>query len=88
MADVLTWRPWWLQPIILGTFAGLFLCAAVALSVMLVYSQRKKGLCETRADLEYIWRFAPTAGKLFWPGLGQFFALTAWSNIFTVQFSQ
>ncbi|KAF6834226.1 hypothetical protein CPLU01_05037 [Colletotrichum plurivorum] len=39
----------------------LFLCAAISLAVMMLYSKKNHGLCETRSDLEYVWRFAPTA---------------------------
>ncbi|KAF6808322.1 hypothetical protein CMUS01_13926 [Colletotrichum musicola] len=56
-----TWGPFWLQPAVLGSFAGLFLLAAVALAVMIWYSEKNEGLFETRSELEYIWRFAPTA---------------------------
>lgn len=58
-----TWRPFWLRPAVLSTFAGLFFCGTVALSVMLWYSQQNDGLITTRRNLEYIWRFGPTASK-------------------------
>ncbi|KAF6807773.1 hypothetical protein CSOJ01_07975 [Colletotrichum sojae] len=62
--SVYTWGPFWLQLAVLGVFAGIFLCSAIALTVMLWYSEKSHGLCETRSDPEYIWRFAPAAGRL------------------------
>lgn len=65
VTGVFIWSPSWLQPVVLGIFAGLFFCAAVTVAVMLWYSEKNQGFCETRAGLEYIWRFSPTGSK--WP---------------------
>ncbi|KAL0936275.1 uncharacterized protein CTRU02_208490 [Colletotrichum truncatum] len=56
-----SWRPQWLRPRTLACFAGLALCAAIALPTMLWYSQRNDGLIKTKEDFGYVWRFGPTA---------------------------
>ncbi|KAK1490707.1 hypothetical protein CTAM01_10633 [Colletotrichum tamarilloi] len=56
-----TWRPAWLRPFVLATFAGLFSCAAVALLIMLCYSHKNDGLFRTGSTLTFWWKFGPTA---------------------------
>ena len=57
------WQPFWLRPMALGSFSGLFLCLTVALPCILYYSQRELGLFEARQQFAYSWRFTPTASK-------------------------
>ncbi|KAF4774871.1 hypothetical protein HER10_EVM0004249 [Colletotrichum scovillei] len=59
--EVPTWRPTWLRPFVLATFAGLFSCAAVALLIMLCYSHKNDGLFRTGSTLTFWWKFGPTA---------------------------
>ncbi|VUC32059.1 unnamed protein product [Clonostachys rosea] len=56
-----TWHPFWLRPLVLGTFSVFFMCYAVVLPVLLALSNRNDGLLEARRDLEQLWRFGPTA---------------------------
>ncbi|KAK1494100.1 hypothetical protein CCUS01_13767 [Colletotrichum cuscutae] len=56
-----TWRPAWLRPFVLATFAGLFSCAAVALLIMSCYSHENDGLFRTGSTLTFWWKFGPTA---------------------------
>lgn len=60
-----SWRPKWLRPGVLGSFAGLFLFFTIALATMLWYSQTNQGLFETKQSPVhvYLWRFGPTASK-------------------------
>ncbi|KAK2770459.1 hypothetical protein CKAH01_14734 [Colletotrichum kahawae] len=55
------WRPQWLRPHSLASFAGLFLCFSIALPAMLWYSRQHDGIAKTRQDYGYVWRFGPTA---------------------------
>lgn len=57
------WRPAWLQPSILASFAGLFLAFGIILPISLCLSKSNYGLFETRQGLGYLWRFGPIAGK-------------------------
>lgn len=67
--EVPTWRPTWLRPFVLATFAGLFSCAAVALLIMLCYSHKHDGLFRTGSTLTFWWKFGPTAGKQLVPSI-------------------
>ncbi|KAF4887774.1 hypothetical protein CGCF415_v014710 [Colletotrichum fructicola] len=70
MKNTLTWRPEWLRPVVLSTFIALFLISTASLATMLYLSERHHGLVRTRPDLEYLWRFGPTAAltimSIFW----------------------
>ncbi|KAK7445837.1 hypothetical protein Landi51_07764 [Colletotrichum acutatum] len=55
------WRPNWLRPFVLVTFARLFLCATVALLNMLCYSYKNDGLFRTDSNHTFVWRFGPAA---------------------------
>lgn len=61
-----TWRPKWLQPVVLSTFIALFLCFAAILVVVLYMSERDNGLLKTRPGFAYVGRFGPSAGKAFY----------------------
>ncbi|KAK2739373.1 hypothetical protein CKAH01_07323 [Colletotrichum kahawae] len=56
-----TWRPKWLRPQSVGTFAVFFLLMTAGLVFMMRYSQQHDGLVKTRANLVYAWRIGPTA---------------------------
>lgn len=64
-AQVAPWRPFWLRSALLATFCGIFLALVVALSIMLIYSRRNDGLGSARSSLRHLWRFGPTAGKIY-----------------------
>ncbi|KAE9575738.1 hypothetical protein CGMCC3_g8233 [Colletotrichum fructicola] len=55
------WQPKWLRPIVLVSFATLFVVFALVLSLLLWYSQRHDGVVAARQSFVYIWRFGPTA---------------------------
>lgn len=55
------WLPFWLRQATLGAFACAFLGVITAQIAMLVYSHRHQGLVSVQSDLEYVWKFGPTA---------------------------
>ncbi|CAI6091805.1 unnamed protein product [Clonostachys chloroleuca] len=55
------WRPFWLRRALLGPFCVFFLACAIALPVILHFSQKNQGLGIVRRDLGQLWRFGPTA---------------------------
>lgn len=58
-----TWCPRWLQPTVFAIFAGIFSCFAIALSIMIWYSDRHAGLIDGGLRFGNLWRFGSTAGK-------------------------
>ncbi|KAF6786815.1 hypothetical protein CSOJ01_15351 [Colletotrichum sojae] len=56
-----TWQPKWLRSTVLGAFASLFVAFALALLLLLQYSQRHSGIVAARQSFVYVWRFGPTA---------------------------
>ncbi|KAH9237608.1 hypothetical protein K456DRAFT_33096 [Colletotrichum gloeosporioides 23] len=52
--DTATWRPFWLRPIILGTLVGSMVMIMVALSVMMVHSNKNQGLGTFKPGSEFI----------------------------------
>lgn len=61
--ETATWRPIWLQPIILASFSGLFLVFSILLLLISLKAKRSDGLFETWQGFRLAWRFGPTAGK-------------------------
>lgn len=66
------WRPRWLHPVILGAFSVLFAIIVAVLAFITVYSRRNDGLADAHDNMAYVWRFGPTACKLYptysvWP---------------------
>ncbi|KAI8207405.1 hypothetical protein KHU50_010693 [Colletotrichum sp. SAR 10_65] len=56
-----TWRPKWLRPQSVGTFAVFFLLMTAGLVFMMRYSNQHDGLVKTQANLVYVWRIGPVA---------------------------
>ncbi|KAF4484448.1 hypothetical protein CGGC5_v008072 [Colletotrichum fructicola Nara gc5] len=59
--NIATWRPIWLQPIILASFSGLFLVFSILLLLISLKAKRSDGLFETWQGFRLAWRFGPTA---------------------------
>lgn len=62
--EIQKWFPFWLRQPILGALGFLFFFLAIALPVMLFFSQRNKGLLRSSEGYAYVWRFVPTASML------------------------
>ncbi|KAH0437122.1 hypothetical protein CcaCcLH18_03990 [Colletotrichum camelliae] len=58
------WRPFWLRPVIIGTFGGSLVIIMVALSAMTIHSNNNKGLGTFKPGSEFVWRFASTGGEI------------------------